>query len=324
VAIKLRSHYPEIRCIAYSPASPISKELAEHVKTFVLSIVLGDDVIPRLGVHSVHSLKRKLLREIRDNRLPKYKIIWDYTFSFLQKDKTQPSTLPRKSMTESDNDESISSDDEELINDLKRTIPLATSGQTMPTTSNDLNTSSGSNNSNKPLLPSENVLSAKSIIIEQINERKTINTINKGGANNSRRSSEQSDVIITDLEGMPSNYMSRRRSTHDSDIHITKLYQVKETLKQKYPSLYLPGNIIYIYQLQNTAYNPRRFVERIISTLLCCFKQFAYKPSNKYDSRWAHHDEFRRILISNHMLLDHFPNNVEDSLKYFSITDRIF
>ena len=61
--MKLRNDYPNVRCICYCPpGSIVSKELAEITKSFVLSVVVGDDIIPRLGVYSIHSLKADIIR----------------------------------------------------------------------------------------------------------------------------------------------------------------------------------------------------------------------------------------------------------------------
>jgi hypothetical protein len=61
--MKLKKDYPDIRCIAYCPpGGMVSDELAEYTKSFVLSVVIGDDIVPRLGVHSVHSLKADILK----------------------------------------------------------------------------------------------------------------------------------------------------------------------------------------------------------------------------------------------------------------------
>ena len=38
----------------------------------------------------------------------------------------------------------------------------------------------------------------------------------------------------------------------------------------------------------------------------------------EYDSRWADRDEFKKILITNRIIMDHFPDTVDNALKYFS------
>ena len=63
LALKMKSEYPSIRCIAYSPPGGLlSTALADLTKTFIMSVVVGDDIVPRLSVHSVHNLKADILK----------------------------------------------------------------------------------------------------------------------------------------------------------------------------------------------------------------------------------------------------------------------
>lgn len=63
LSLKLRSRYPNLRCISYSPPGGlISKNLAEFTKKFVMSVVVGDDIVPRLSLHSIHTLKADILK----------------------------------------------------------------------------------------------------------------------------------------------------------------------------------------------------------------------------------------------------------------------
>ncbi len=63
LALKLRSQYPNLKCIAYSPPGGLmSKNLAEFTKKFTMSIVVGDDIVSRLSLHSIHALKADILR----------------------------------------------------------------------------------------------------------------------------------------------------------------------------------------------------------------------------------------------------------------------
>ena len=40
----------------------MSKKLAEFTKKFTMSIVVGDDIVSRLSLHSIHALKADILR----------------------------------------------------------------------------------------------------------------------------------------------------------------------------------------------------------------------------------------------------------------------
>ncbi|XP_024601062.1 sn1-specific diacylglycerol lipase beta isoform X2 [Neophocaena asiaeorientalis asiaeorientalis] len=76
LTIMLRSPYPRVRCYAFSPPRGLlSKSLYEYSKTFIVSLVLGKDVIPRLSVTNLEDLKRRILRVIAYCNKPKYKIL---------------------------------------------------------------------------------------------------------------------------------------------------------------------------------------------------------------------------------------------------------
>ncbi|XP_051017042.1 diacylglycerol lipase-beta [Acomys russatus] len=76
LAIMLRRAYPQVRAYAFSPPRGLlSKSLYEHSKDFVVSLILGIDVIPRLSVANMEDLKRRILRVIANCNKPKYKIL---------------------------------------------------------------------------------------------------------------------------------------------------------------------------------------------------------------------------------------------------------
>ncbi|XP_007448945.1 PREDICTED: sn1-specific diacylglycerol lipase beta isoform X2 [Lipotes vexillifer] len=76
LTIMLRNPYPRVRCYAFSPPRGLlSKSLYEYSKTFIVSLVLGKDVIPRLSVTNLEDLKRRILRVIAHCNKPKYKIL---------------------------------------------------------------------------------------------------------------------------------------------------------------------------------------------------------------------------------------------------------
>uniref|UniRef100_A0AC11B740 Diacylglycerol lipase beta n=1 Tax=Ovis aries TaxID=9940 RepID=A0AC11B740_SHEEP len=76
LALMLKSSHPQVRCYAFSPPRGLlSKSLYEYSKTFIVSLVLGKDVIPRLSVTNLEDLKRRILRVIAHCNKPKYKIL---------------------------------------------------------------------------------------------------------------------------------------------------------------------------------------------------------------------------------------------------------
>ncbi|XP_078096718.1 diacylglycerol lipase-beta [Mustelus asterias] len=76
LAILLRKSFPELRCYAFSPPGGLlSKSLADYCKGFIISIVLGKDLIPRLSLGNVEDLKRRILRIVAQSNRPKYQIL---------------------------------------------------------------------------------------------------------------------------------------------------------------------------------------------------------------------------------------------------------
>lgn len=49
--------------------------MVEHSKSFITSVVLGKDIVCRLGLRQLESLRYDLIHSIKENEDPKYKII---------------------------------------------------------------------------------------------------------------------------------------------------------------------------------------------------------------------------------------------------------
>uniref|UniRef100_A0A674BMZ0 Diacylglycerol lipase-beta n=1 Tax=Salmo trutta TaxID=8032 RepID=A0A674BMZ0_SALTR len=76
LAILLRSSFPTLRCYAFSPPGGLmSKALADYSKEFVVSVVLGKDLVPRLSYPNMEDLKRRILKMVSNCNKPKYRIL---------------------------------------------------------------------------------------------------------------------------------------------------------------------------------------------------------------------------------------------------------
>uniref|UniRef100_A0A8C8JLX2 Diacylglycerol lipase-beta n=2 Tax=Oncorhynchus tshawytscha TaxID=74940 RepID=A0A8C8JLX2_ONCTS len=76
LAILLRSSFPTLQCYAFSPPGGLmSKALAEYSKDFVVSVVLGKDLVPRLSYPNMEDLKRRILKMVSNCNKPKYRIL---------------------------------------------------------------------------------------------------------------------------------------------------------------------------------------------------------------------------------------------------------
>ncbi|KAJ7984775.1 hypothetical protein DPEC_G00358280 [Dallia pectoralis] len=76
LAVLLRSSFPTLQCYAFSPPGGLmSKALADYTKDFVVSVVLGKDLVPRLSYPNMEDLKRRILKMVSNCNKPKYQIL---------------------------------------------------------------------------------------------------------------------------------------------------------------------------------------------------------------------------------------------------------
>jgi len=78
LAFLLRAKYSgtRVRCYAYSPPGGLlSKEAAVESEQFTVSLVVGDDVIPRTSLANIATLSEAIKHVTKECRLPKYKIL---------------------------------------------------------------------------------------------------------------------------------------------------------------------------------------------------------------------------------------------------------
>lgn len=76
LAIMLRETYSNLVCYAYSPPGGLlSLPAVEYTKQFITSVVLGKDVVPRLGLHQMESLRYDVMNAMKQSKEPKWKTI---------------------------------------------------------------------------------------------------------------------------------------------------------------------------------------------------------------------------------------------------------
>ncbi|XP_029977264.1 sn1-specific diacylglycerol lipase beta [Sphaeramia orbicularis] len=76
LAILLRNSFPTLQCYSFSPPGGLlSKALADYSKDFVVSVVLGKDLVPRLSIPNMEDLKRRILKIVSNCNKPKYRIL---------------------------------------------------------------------------------------------------------------------------------------------------------------------------------------------------------------------------------------------------------
>ncbi|MBN3314876.1 DGLA lipase, partial [Atractosteus spatula] len=72
----LRPQYPTLHCYSYSPPGGLlSEDAMEYSKEFVTSVVLGKDLVPRIGLSQLEGFRRHLLEVLQKSNKPKWRII---------------------------------------------------------------------------------------------------------------------------------------------------------------------------------------------------------------------------------------------------------
>lgn len=133
---------------------------------------------------------------------------------------------------------------------------------------------------------------------------------------------EQQNARNYGQHSLDENTIERQKKT---SIHgLKQVKQMIHTVYSTYPEMTMPGNILYIYRVKS--YGLRKPISRRVFNLcrmMCRSSSNENRPSGssiEYDSRWASRDEFKKILITNRILMDHFPNNLQSALDYFNST----
>ncbi|NXU66412.1 DGLB lipase, partial [Horornis vulcanius] len=76
LSIMLRNSFPTLRCYAFSPPGGLlSKSLADYTKHFIVSVIVGKDLVARLSMPNMEDLKRRIVRIVANCNRPKYQIL---------------------------------------------------------------------------------------------------------------------------------------------------------------------------------------------------------------------------------------------------------
>ncbi|XP_073834205.1 inactivation no afterpotential E isoform X3 [Musca autumnalis] len=76
LAILLKPDYPSVQCFGYAPPGGLlSMPAVEYSKSFITSVVLGKDVVPRIGLYQMEALRADLINAIQRSIDPKWKTI---------------------------------------------------------------------------------------------------------------------------------------------------------------------------------------------------------------------------------------------------------
>lgn len=75
LALLLRPLYPDLHCYAFSPPGLLSPPAALFSRSFITSVVLGKDVVPRLGLHQLNVIRGDMIAALSFSTDPKWKVI---------------------------------------------------------------------------------------------------------------------------------------------------------------------------------------------------------------------------------------------------------
>lgn len=76
LSILMHSMYPDLQCYAFSPPGGLlSEPAALFSRSFITSVVVGKDVVPRLGLHQMKLIQKDILAALSFSNDPKWKVI---------------------------------------------------------------------------------------------------------------------------------------------------------------------------------------------------------------------------------------------------------
>ncbi|CAG5121550.1 unnamed protein product, partial [Candidula unifasciata] len=77
LAILLKADYPNLHCYSYSPPGGLlTLPCVEATKSFITSVVVGKDCVPRIGLPQLEMLRADILNHIKNTNEAKWKIIF--------------------------------------------------------------------------------------------------------------------------------------------------------------------------------------------------------------------------------------------------------
>lgn len=76
LAILLKQDYPDLVCFSFAPPGGLlSMPAQQYSQEFITSVVVGKDVVPRIGLRQMESLRADLINAIKRSVDPKVRIL---------------------------------------------------------------------------------------------------------------------------------------------------------------------------------------------------------------------------------------------------------
>ena len=259
-----------------------------------MSVVTGDDIIPRLSVRSVHALKADILKELRNCQLAKYQVIWKYSVSFVS---STPQFRPTEEFSDEETPRSVDEDDSVVLDlDSSMSRVLVDSVQS------------------RTLMPSSiaplRVGPPMRALMQSGDEKTALSNLSPNTEPFSDTAGEVGPV------GTMMTYATA--AAVETIVSMQQVRRMIENVHETYPEMAVPGNVLYIYRMHESNADER---SSFCDAVMCCRRTMSSRrrrTSVAYDFRWASRDEFKKILITNRTIMDHLPDSVEEALRYFA------
>ncbi|KAF6020892.1 DAGLB [Bugula neritina] len=85
LSMLLKPDYPDVQCISFSPPGGLlSEEAYKASMEYTMSVILGDDLVPRLSIQTMQDLKVDVMTALNDCPYPKYQIFCSLPFRALK------------------------------------------------------------------------------------------------------------------------------------------------------------------------------------------------------------------------------------------------
>nr|CDS31059.1 sn1 specific diacylglycerol lipase beta [Hymenolepis microstoma] len=302
LALLLKKLYPEVKAYAYSPPLGLmSSKMARYCKPFVVSIILGYDIVPRLSVPTLNDLKWRLLSALQDCSVPKYRILSNaariLSLNCILSTRRNASSIGLDSSLFDSTTQykllhpsvynplgasttAFSADAASLMQEDGRTTDEVTA---------DGQPNASSSNANRP--------------VRYLPERRSLFRWlrNKNDVLLKTNSSRTSDLPLVVLKGYDNSTASNGDSNDTSET--TGVYQ---DLVSMDTSVRFAGLTLHIVEVEDSDFNISA------STMPGSWNQ--YRGKCPPVAIWTNSHQFQSILVHPRMLLDHFPDGVSSAL----------
>eukprot|EP01138_Halocafeteria_seosinensis_P008044 gb/GECG01008220.1/.p1 GENE.gb/GECG01008220.1/~~gb/GECG01008220.1/.p1 ORF type:complete len:1009 (+),score=93.70 gb/GECG01008220.1/:1-3027(+) len=314
----LAPSFPSLKCYAYSaPGATVSPSFSVALRPFVTTVVLGKDMVPRLGFPNLRRLFYKMLVAYSSADLSKGSLIrygcqscWSSVFCGRRSRQTENSTHSRilNAMRQSlinpmdPNDGQISSTDS-LTNSY---VP----GSSINV--EDTSLSIGGTSASEPLNDFKDFAAHVKTVLRAERHRLRISQEKQLSRRNSRKRNTVNRSVVSESAKhaargkggqKPKRKGSQKAGSFESVAAMAdELWQPDDADR----IMWVGGKVIHLSKLRTWSRHPLQ--GKGLST--CLSKKFT-----EFIGSWSHPADFGDVYVSNLMVKDHLPDNLVDTLN---------